>query len=226
VRRCGLNPSVERTIVGFMGCNAAINGLRLAHHIVRSIPTAKVLMVSVELCTLHLQETENLDRLLAFLLFADGCSAALISAEPVGFAIDGFHAELVQTACGQITWNIGDLGFDMVLSGQVPGTIAAALRAGSDRVLCGTPPEAIDLWAVHPGGRTVLDAVEGALDLNEEALAGSRGVLRNYGNMSSPTVLFVLEALMQKENPAGSRGCAMAFGPGLSAETMLFSKAA
>jgi alpha-pyrone synthase len=226
VRLCGLNPSVERTVVGFMGCNAAINGLRLAHHIVRSVPSAKVLVVSIELCTLHLQETENLDRLLMFLLFGDGCSAALVSAEPVGFAVEGFHAELVPSASEQIAWNIGDFGFDMVLSGRVPATIAGALRSGLSRVLFGMPAKAIDLWAVHPGGRTVLDAVENALELDESALSISRNVLRDHGNMSSPTVLFVLEALMRQQVPAGARGCAMAFGPGVSAETMLFSKAA
>jgi len=226
VRRCGLDPCVERTVVGFMGCNAAINGLRLADHIVRSTPSSKVLLVSVELCTLHLQETDKLDRLLAFLLFGDGCSAALVSAEPTGLAVEGFHAELVHGGGGQITWNIGDCGFDMVLSGQVPTTIGEALRIRKGRILSGVSVDAIDLWAVHPGGRTVLDAVEGALDLNATALAASRDVLREHGNMSSATVLFVLEALMRRGAPVGARGCAMAFGPGLSAETMMFSKGA
>jgi alpha-pyrone synthase len=226
VRRCGLNPSIERTVIGFMGCNAAINALKLAHHIVRSVPAAKVLVISLELCTLHLQETENMDRLLTFLLFGDGCSATLVSAEPFGFALDGFHAELAEKAAEQITWSIGDFGFDMQLSGQVPVSIAGTLRSGSVRVFSGVPVDAIDLWAVHPGGRTVLDAVEGALELNQSALSASRAVLRNYGNMSSPTVMFVLENLMREPVPAGARGCAMAFGPGLTAETMLFSAAA
>jgi len=226
VQRCNLNPSVERTLIGFMGCNAAINGLKLARHIVRSVPTAKVLVVCIELCTLHLQETEDIEQLLTFLLFGDGCAAALISADPYGFALDGFHAELVQDAAEQITWAIGDFGFDMVLSGRVPTSITQALRNGADRILSGASPGAIDLWAVHPGGRTVLDAVEGAFDLRRSALAASRAILRDYGNMSSPTVLFVLEALMRDDVPAGARGCAMAFGPGLTAETMLFSAAA
>jgi predicted naringenin-chalcone synthase len=113
-----------------------------------------------------------------------------------------------------------------VLSGSVPGTIAEALRAGAPRVLPDLAADAIDMWAVHPGGRTVLDAVEGAFDLDEAALAPSRAVLRQYGNMSSPTVMFVFEALLRAKAPAGARGCAMAFGPGLTAETMLFSAAA
>jgi len=225
VDRCGLDPSVERTVVGFMGCHAAISALKLARHIVRSCPDAKVLLVCLELCTLHLQETDNIDQLLTFLLFGDGCGAVLVSAEPVGLALDEFHAVLVQKAARQITWNIRDCGFDMVLSGQVPSTIAGALRSGSDRVLAGRASKAIDLWAVHPGGRSVLDAVEGAFDLGRSALAASRAVLRDYGNMSSPTILFVLEALMRKKPPPGACGCAMAFGPGLTAETMLFRAA-
>ncbi len=226
VERCGLNPSIERTMIGFMGCYAAINGLKLARHIVRSEPAAKVLVVSLELCTLHLQETPDIDRLLTFLLFGDGCAAALVSGEPTGLALDQFHAVLVQEASEQITWNIGDVGFDMLLSGQVPTSIAEALRLNSAAILGQRAPEVIDLWAVHPGGRTVLDAVEGAFALPQDALATSRAVLRDYGNMSSATVLFVLESFLRQKPPAGARGCAMAFGPGLTAETMLFSAAA
>ena len=224
VERCGLNPSVERTVVGFMGCYAAINALKLARHIVRSDPDAKVLIVSVELCTLHLQETDDLEKVLSFLIFGDGAAAALVSAEPTGLSLDRFHAALLPAASDQITWHIGDHGFDMHLSGQVPASVGEALRQGRDRILDGAAPEDIDLWAVHPGGRTILDAVEGALDLDAEALGDSREVLRNYGNMSSATVLFVLERLMKRAQP-GERGCAMAFGPGLTAETLLFSAA-
>jgi alpha-pyrone synthase len=226
VRRCGLDPSVERSVIGFMGCYAAITALKLARHIVRSDPCAKVLVLSVELCTLHLQETEDIDRLLSFLLFGDGCSAALVSAEPVGLALDGFNAALMQHAADQITWNIRDFGFDMVLSGRVPSTINDALQSGGARVLPDLAAGEIDMWAVHPGGRTVLDAVEKAFGLDQSSLAASRAVLRDYGNMSSPTVMFVLDALMRANMPAGSRGCAMAFGPGLTAETMLFTAAA
>jgi alpha-pyrone synthase len=223
MRRCNLSPSVERNVLGFMGCNAAINALKLARHLVRSEPEARVLVVCIELCTLHLQESEDIERLLTFLLFADGCAAALITAEPHGFALDRFHAEVMSEAAGHITWSIGDGGFDMLLSGEVPGAVGAVLRSGSDRVLSGASPGEIDLWAVHPGGRTVLDAVEAAFALEPSALVFSRAVLRDYGNMSSPTVLFVLDAIMREKPPAGARGCAMAFGPGLTAETMLFS---
>lgn len=221
IDRCGLDSTVERTVIGFMGCYAAINALKLARHIVRSDASAKVLIVSLELCTLHLQETNELEQVLTFLVFGDGCAAALVSAEPVGFRLDRFHAVVVPEAANQITWAIRDLGFDMWLSGQVPGSIGAALEGGQDRVLDGADPKAIDLWAVHPGGRSVLDAVETALKLEPEALKASREVLRAYGNMSSATVLFVLAELLAEGRKG--RGCAMAFGPGLTAETMLFT---
>ena len=226
IRRCNLRPSVERTLLGFMGCNAAINALKLARHIVRSERDAKVLVVCVELCSLHLRESEDIEKLLTFLLFADGCAAGLVSAQQTGLALDRFHSEVVPEAADLITWAIGDCGFDMFLSGDVPATIGAALRAGSERILSHAQPDEIDVWAVHPGGRTVLDAVENAFTLDPSALAESRAILRDYGNMSSPTVLFVLEAIMRKNVRPGARGCAMAFGPGLTAETMLFSAAA
>lgn len=209
-----------------MGCHAAINALKIAHHIVRSTPSAHVLVVCLELCTLHFQETDDLDRLLTFLLFGDGCAAALVSAEPAGIALDSFHAELVQRASDQITWNIRDAGFDMVLSGKVPATITGALRDSSDRVLSGQSSEEIGVWAVHPGGRSILDAVEGAFALDRSALDASRAILRDYGNMSSATILFVLQRLMRDQASRGVSGCALAFGPGLTAETMLFRMAA
>jgi predicted naringenin-chalcone synthase len=209
-------------MVGFMGCYAAINGLKLARHIVRSQPQARVLAVNLELCTLHLHETQDLEEMLSFLLFADGCAAALVSADPVGVAMESFKAALVPDTHDLIRWNIRDQGFDMVLSGAVPAAIRTALAQSRADILGGAND--IDLWAVHPGGRSVLDAVEQAFDLPPEALAASRGVLRDNGNMSSGTVMFVLDRLMRDQ--VGGRGCAMSFGPGLVAETMLFRMAA
>ena len=222
--RCGLPPSVERTMVGFMGCYAAINALKLARHIVRSESSARVLVVNLELCSLHLQDTVNLASTLAFLLFADGCSAALVTGDAEGLALDSFHAALVPDTGDLITWNIRDFGFDMVLSGEVPGAIQEALRGCASEILHDTPASAVDLWAIHPGGRTVLDAVEHAFSLPPDKLAVSREVLRRYGNMSSATVMFVLQAMMRQARP-GQNGCAMSFGPGMVAETMLFRAA-
>ncbi len=222
--RCGLPSTLERTAIGFMGCYAAVNAMKMARHVVRSEPDAKVLMLNLELCTLHLKESKDVEQILSFFLFADGCAASLISAEPTGVAMDSFHAVLAPETRGHITWNVGDSGFDMLLSGKVPGAIREALRDKGDEILKGVPKDEIDLWAIHPGGRTVLDAVQTAMELPDEALWASRGVLRDYGNMSSPSVVFVLKALMEKASP-GQQGCAMAFGPGLVAETMLFHAA-
>jgi predicted naringenin-chalcone synthase len=223
IEACGLKPSVERTMVGFMGCYAAINGLKLARHIVRSEPGARVLAVNLELCTLHLHETADLEEILSFLLFADGCAAALVTAEPKGVEISSFKAALVPDTRELIRWHIGDQGFDMVLSGAVPGAIRHALTGSRDEILGGAND--IELWAVHPGGRTVLDAVEQAFALEPTALCASRSVLNDYGNMSSGTVMFVLDRIM-REARSGQRGCAMSFGPGLVAETMMFRMAA
>ena len=216
-----LNPSVERTFIGFMGCYAAINALKVARHIVRSEPGARVLLLSLELCSLHMQETQDLEQLLAFLVFADGCAAYLVSAKPAGFALDGFLAVNLSGTNHLITWRIGEQGFDMHLSGQVPGQLRQALAEAGSRITHGNALSSIDLWAVHPGGRTILDAAEQGLAVSPESLADSRNILLNYGNMSSASVMFVLQRLMQRARP-GQLGCAMSFGPGVTAETMMF----
>ncbi len=165
VARLGLNPSVERTMIGFMGCYAAINALKLAHHIVRSEPEARVLVVNCELCTLHLKDTDDLETLLSFCLWGDGCSAALVSGEPVGLRIDSFRALLAADLADLMSWRVRDDGFDMVLSGRVPATVAKVLDANAETILRGAKCSEFTHWAIHPGGRSVLDAVEGALDL-------------------------------------------------------------
>jgi alpha-pyrone synthase len=212
----GLASSTERTMIGFMGCYAAINGLKQARHIVRSEPRESVLMVNLELCSLHLNETQNLEEVLSFLIFGDGCAASLISSEPAGLEIDGFRAMQLDGTRKLITWRIGDLGFDMMLSGRVPREIAKELRAQADSL-----QHDVELWAVHPGGRSVLDAVQDGLGLCPGALQASRWVLREFGNMSSASVMFVMHELLGKARPA-QRGCAISFGPGITAETMTF----
>lgn len=222
VARHGLDRAVERTLIGFMGCQAAINALKTAWHIVRSEPEARVLVVCLELCTLHLQRTASLEQLLCFLLFADGAAAALVSAEPSGLRVDGFRSTVMPEAGEMITWRIGDDGFDMTLSGMVPIALAHALPDWQAEMTGARDVAEVDLWAVHPGGRSVLDAVEHGLSLPQGALAESRAVLRDNGNMSSATVMFVLAAMMRRAE-RGRRGLALAFGPGLSAEAMRFA---
>jgi predicted naringenin-chalcone synthase len=226
IDRLGLNPSMERTLVGFMGCSAAVNALRLAHHIVRSEPHARVLVVNLELCTLHFQDSSDMEDILSALLFGDGSAASLVTAEPEGVALTDFRAITIPDSQGLITWSIGDTGFEMTLSGEVPSRIARALRKELLRnddqgILHGQGRDEIALWAVHAGGRTILDAVEQGLALDPQALRWSRSVLRDFGNMSSATLMFVLDRMIRSA-PANSDGVAMAFGPGLTAETFRF----
>ena len=220
-RRLGLSTNVERTMIGFMGCYAAIAALRTAYDIVRSRGNARVLVVTVELCTLHLQATTELESILAMMLFGDGAAAALVSAEPEGLALSDPFSVSLPDSDGLINWTIGDTGFSMHLSGEVPGRIADALAAPSFRARIGDL-DAIDGWAVHAGGRSVLDAVQQGLQMPPHALDHSREVLRKYGNMSSATLMFVLERFLAGNCPV-SQGVAMAFGPGLAAEGMRFS---
>lgn len=219
IRHYGLRDSVERTIIGFMGCQAAVNGLKAAWHIVRSQPKAKILLVNLELCTLHLKESSDLEEMLSYLIFSDGCAASILSSEAVGMEIKEFRAMVLPQSTDLITWHIGDKGFDMVLSRQVPGAILHGLKTGIAELLNGRhEPE---YWAVHPGGSAILDAVETAVGLPNLALKHSREILRQYGNMSSATVMFVLQKILL-ENQSSKTGCAIAFGPGLSAEAMHF----
>ena len=219
INHLGLPGSTERTMVGFMGCYAAINGLKLARHIVRSDPDALALVVNLELCSLHFHETQDLNEVISFLLFGDGCAAVLVGGDPHGFEIDSFAATRIENTSDLITWRVGDFGFDMVLSGQVPNQIAKAVKAKKAEITGDAP---VDLWAIHPGGRAILDAVESGLELGEDDLLASRRVLSCFGNMSSATVMFVMEKLLS-EAKSGQRGCAISFGPGMTAETMRFN---
>ena len=216
---------VERTLVGFMGCYAAVSALRVANHIVRAEPEARVLAVTVELSSLHLQETREVEPLLAMLQFADGAAAALLSRDPSGFAIEGSFALSLEKSAELITWTIGDTGFAMHLSGEVPGRIGAALHDADVRARMLGPWTSgeIDAWAVHAGGRSILDAVEKGMSLAPEAVAEARDVLARYGNMSSSTLMFVLAALLERGDV--NKGLALAFGPGLAAEGFRFSRA-
>ena len=220
-RRLGLGDDVERVLIGFMGCYAAVTALRTARHIVRSQPGARVLVVTVELSTLHHQDEVQLEPLLMGAQFGDGAAAAIVTSGQPGLALgEGISAALDDSE-DMITWNIGDTGFHMRLSGEVPGRIAAALAdpAVRRRIAGDRAPEDIEAWAVHAGGRSILDAVEKGLHLAPTALDESRDVLRNCGNMSSSTLMFALKRIMRREP---STGVALAFGPGLAMEGFRF----
>ena len=222
--RLGLPLSVQRTCVGFMGCYGAVPALRVARDAVLADPRARVLVVNVELCSLHLQDTPDVARLLTAMLFADAATAALVTSEPEGIALGPFRSASLPGTGDLMSWHIGDKGFDMHLSGRVPAAIGATLRAEADRndadgLLRGRQPEQFAYWAVHAGGRTVLDAVQVALRLPPQMLDVSRSVLRDIGNVSSATLMAVLSRMVG--GPPGE-GLALAFGPGLTAESFRF----
>ena len=212
--RLGLE-GVERTLVGFMGCYAAVAALRTARHIVRSEPAARVLVVTVELSSLHFQPEEQIERLLMMLQFGDGAAAALVTADGPGIAVDQPFSLNLEDSAELIRWDIGDSGFVMHLSGEVPGRIQAALvdPAIRRRIVGSDDPATVHSWAVHAGGRSILDAVEHGLGLDEQALAPSRSVLARFGNMSSATLMFILRDMLGRTG----KGVALAFGPGLAA---------
>lgn len=219
-RRLGLPPSVERLLVGFMGCYAAVTALRSAAHIVRSRPEARVLVVTVELSSLHLSETGSIESLLAMLQFGDGAAAAIVCGDGAGLSVEAPFATTLPESDDLIRWDIGDNGFLMHLSGQVPGRIADALRDPAlVETIAGGLTDEVDAWAVHAGGRSILDAVEHGLSLDAGALTDSRDVLREGGNMSSSTLMFVLARIFKR--PV-AHGVALAFGPGLAAEGFRF----
>ena len=166
-RRLGLADDIERVLIGFMGCYAAVTALRTARHITRSQEGARVLVVTVELSTLHHQEQMDIEPLLMGAQFGDGAAAAIVSSQGQGLRLsEGVSAALPDSG-DLITWHIGDTGFNMRLSGEVPGRIVAALADPDvrDRVLGGAEVEAFDAWAVHAGGRSILDAVEKGFSL-------------------------------------------------------------
>ena len=222
-RELGLD-GVERTVDGFMGCYAAVCALRTAYHIARSNPEARVLAVTVELCSLHLQKTQQLESLLAQLQFSDGAGAALVTSEPAGLEMSHLFSMQLEDSAELIQWRIGDTGFEMILSGEVPTRIQHALEKEGVRakIYNGWGPDQIDTWAVHAGGRSILDAAEKGLELPQGALWASRDVLARCGNMSSSTLMFTLSELIDR--PDTGKGVAIAFGPGLAAEGFHFEQ--
>jgi predicted naringenin-chalcone synthase len=236
VERLGLDPRVERFHLGFMGCHAAFPALRAARAFCATRPDAVVLVACVELCSLHLQPPTDHDRILAASLFGDGAAAAVVTAAPppagrAALRLDALHTELTGSGSEDMTWTIGDTGFEMVLSGYVPRLLGEHIEKvvapvfDADPTLAGRPFAAVPRWALHPGGRSILDKVQQSLALGDDQLAPSRDVLRRHGNMSSATVLFVLRDILTGPSPDGpeQRVCALAFGPGLTVETALLT---
>lgn len=229
VKGLGLKGTVKRTCINFMGCYAAFNAFKVADSIVRADPESRVLIVSVELCSLHFQKTTDRDQLLANSLFADGAAAVLVEGKPragSNLAIAAFHSELIPEGESDMAWKIIDTGFEMRLSAYVPKLLSGAAEeaVATLRDQLQVAPADIQQYALHPGGRSILEALEKALDIPKEQNAAAYEVLGKYGNMSSATVLFVLkETLANLQLEAeGEYVLSMAFGPGLTLESALF----
>lgn len=226
VRDVGLSPAAQRYALGFMGCYAALPALRMATQFCQADPSAVVVVVAVELCTLHLHFGDGPDFLLANAIFADGAAAAVVSARqpPSGtaaYAIDGFGSALIPSGERDMAWRIGNQGFEITLSTYVPDVIGANVRGLVESELRGQGLGVGDIrwWAIHPGGKAILDKVQAELALDPVQVAPSRDVLRRNGNMSSVTGLFVLADLLRRGPQPAERVCAMGFGPGLTLET-------
>ncbi len=228
VKSLGLRPETERYHIGFMGCFAAFPALKLARHILQSDPTAQVLVVNCEICSVHFQLDFDPEIQVANAIFADGVSAAFLSAKSEGslghsLGLEHFGSTIIPGSTGDMSWKIGEHGFDMRLSSYVPRLIEGNILNSLNPLLqkAGWTRESISHWAIHPGGRAILDKASSALSLHENALKASYEVLRKFGNMSSATILFVLKQMMSE----GRKGriFASAFGPGLTVESACLS---
>jgi len=228
VKHTGLASTVQRTCVTFMGCYAAFNALKVADAFCKTDTGAKVLIVCTELCSLHFQKQATDDNLLANALFADGSAAVLMETQTkskIKLKPEVFHSDLLPNAEEDMAWTIGDVGFEMKLSTYVPDIIRSGIRNLTATLLGKTTKEISDIryFAVHPGGKKILTAIEQELGLSREQNSPAYEVLRNFGNMSSPTVLFVLKEIFEnlKAEDNNENILSFAFGPGLTLESMI-----
>ncbi len=228
VKALGLSSAVQRTSINFMGCYAAFNALKIADAACRITPGSFALIVCTELCTIHFQKENTEDNMLANALFADGSAAVLVSSTPhtgTNLLLESFHCELATEGEHDMTWTVGDFGFEMRLSSYVPEVVRSGIRNLTRSLLAKIhkPLPEVAYFAIHPGGKKILETIERELGLTHEQNKYAYEVLKNYGNMSSPTVLFVLHEIFKnlKAEDSGQRILSFAFGPGLTLESMV-----
>jgi predicted naringenin-chalcone synthase len=219
-----LDDSVERYCLHFMGCYAAFTGLKLADKIVKAEPAAKVMLVSVELCTLHFQKEYVEDNILANSLFGDGAAAALVMNSNSGLKIKSYLSQVLREGEEDMAWGIGDFGFEMRLSKYIPTLLDQGISKLKDNFEEKFKLSTVDNFAIHPGGKQILQKVQEAFGLKESVNAHAMAILSQYGNMSSATILFVLDRMIEDDTVQGEI-LSMGFGPGLTLETLLLEKA-
>jgi predicted naringenin-chalcone synthase len=225
----GLSPNVFRTSVNFMGCYAAVHALKIAKMISDTTAVANVVIICTEICTIHFQQEYTLDNAASSLLFGDGSAAVLVSNQ-LSFSnslkLKSFYAEVAYKGKGDMSWAISNKGFLMTLSSYVPQLIHEDIDNFVQKALeyAGVSRNEITHWCIHPGGKKILEVIQSKLGLTSEDLACSKQVLFQYGNMSSPTILFVLNEMMKGTKPSPANVFGVAFGPGLTMETFIASK--
>ncbi len=229
INELGLATSTQRTSINFMGCYAAFNAMKTAQNIVNADPKANVLVVCVELCSIHLQEKTDDESILSNAIFGDGAAAMIISSRPSfkSLEMSGFYSDLALEGKKEMGWYIGDHGFEMKLSSKVPDVIKKGIGELTDRLLEKIKLEIkdIDFFAIHPGGKRILDVIEEKLNIPKEKNLPARNVLKNHGNMSSPTVLFVIKSILDglKKEDDQKHLLSFAFGPGLTLESAVLT---
>lgn len=228
VEHLGLPSSTRRTAINFMGCYAAFNALKVAYSITKAEPASKVLIVAVELCSIHLLKNTSEDSLLSNTLFGDGAAAVLVEGLPqkqLQLELTAFYSDLAPEGKKAMAWNISDFGFEMTLSAEVPDIIRHGIAQLTQNLLNQLQMLSadVDYYAIHPGGKRILEVIEEELSISPEQNHAAYDVLRNHGNMSSPTVLFVIKQLLDgfTEKDKGKNLLSFAFGPGLTMESML-----
>jgi len=216
-----------RTSVNFMGCYAAIHALKMADAICRYEEKARVIIVCTELCTLHFQREATMDNIASSMLFADGSAAVLVTHDHYhsagGVTLEKFYAEVIPKGRKDMAWELSSSGFLMTLSGYIPDLIEEDFEQLVNRALqsAGMDRQAVNHWCIHPGGKRILEAVSKSLSLRNNALQHSYSVLENFGNMSSPTILFVLKEMLEANIQKDEKILVAAFGPGLTMETFV-----
>ncbi|MEO7445524.1 MAG: type III polyketide synthase [Ferruginibacter sp.] len=223
----GLPTNIFRSSINFMGCYAAVHAMKMANALSLSDPNANIVIVCTELCTLHFQTEPSVDNLTASLLFADGSAAFLVQhdSQPAkGLVMDNFYSQVSYGGKKDMAWQLSSTGFLMTLTGYVPALIKQDFGAllGNALASAGLQKDEVTHWCIHPGGTKILDAIADVISLEKDKLKNSYDVLNEYGNMSSPTILFVLKRIMEKLQQDGRDAghiFGAAFGPGLTMET-------